>query len=765
MAFSARYLTFLAQEDREDRFLAILQPFEPVSEAVASLYQSTDSYGTKPTDSLPSQRFDAQLQRGFEFAAGVPIDNLAGIVPGAQGGRIRIQQRFGNLDHWRTGYFFDGRGITLLHGGFSEATGELEYDDYGEVFNGELEGQPEVGLDFVDLELRSADQRLDYPICERLHRGIPWMLYGDGVDDFAELSSSAIYDLTALGYTIEVLLNLEAAPGAATPVLSRAALTADGYRIQVNPDRTVSHVTFQAGPVSQACTTALQLPVGRSYMVSFQMLATGTCHVYLDGEWNAFSTGHIAPDTSAASLYLLRNNVGTSFLNAFVAEVRIWNVPQTAANISDRAHRPLSAAELLLPELIGYWKCADGSGSTLADSSASGENGTITGAVFHRALEGPSSLGGERMLELFADHENVTGHLVEANPPIWQLHSDKANALLFGREGGAPRAVNTPFTSRAAFLAATTPPNTVDVLISAGGTYARVLVPPKKKMTFDIEGDASDGTYRVCGPDLVRYWITTRGSYPFNDATELDDAAWLAAAAADPAPHRVICDGETTLRDVCNPVLRSGGWSVWKKRETGLITIRRFSGVAAAIAAAVNPPTLTEKNVVRGTLVPAKARAPVWMVSVYCAKNPTLFDTSDLNVSILPESFDDLRSFLLQEWSTKKSPNRAIRRWRRQARELVINSTLATEEDGQALALRERILWGGQEQALSFLSTSAPINLDVMDAFYFHYQDEDEDGAMQSRLGTSPTAAFICAAIGVDLAAGGVRVTIFREDS
>ena len=52
-----------------------------------------------------------------------------------------------------------------------------------------------------------------------------------------------------------------------------------------------------------------------------------------------------------------------------------------------------------------------------------------------------------------------------------------------------------------------------------------------------------------------------------------------------------------------------------------------------------------------------------------------------------------------------------------------------------------------------------------MDAVYFHYRDEAEDGAPQSRLDTSDTAAFIVAAVGVDLSAGAVRYTFYREDS
>lgn len=765
MAFSARYLLFLQQEDREDRFLAILQPFDPVAEAVTSLYQATETYGTKPGDSLPSQRFEAQLKSGFQFAAAVDIPDLAGILPSAQGGTIRIQQEFGNLDSWRTGYYFDGRPIQLLHGGWSEETGDLAFDEYGELFDGEIEGQPEVGLDYVDLELRSAEQRLDFPVCDRFHRGLSWMLYGDGTDDYVDCGTNAAFDFTDLTWTAEAMLCPEAAPATTTPIFSKTNGTDRGWKLLFNPDRTVALQTFQTGPASQTSTSTDLFTVNRTALVSIQMFANGTCRIYFDGKLNVSLPGHIAPSSSSDNLYILRNNAGTRFLNAFVAELRLWNVQRTAAEISDCAQRTLTADERLLPELVGYWPCADGSGTTLDDVSATNANGTIAGAIFRRALEGAESLEGERMLEVWGPQESVTGHLVEANPPIWQLHSDKVNAVLFGREGGAPRAVNAPYTSRAAFLAATTVAPKVDVLVSAGGTFARAAVPTTKKMTFDVEGDASDGTYRTRGPDLIRYWITTRGPNPFDDATEIDDVSFDYAATAATQPHQLVYDGETTLREICNLVLRSGGWSLWKTRNTKLIRIHRFQGVAVEIGIRTDPPTLTEAHVVHGSLVPAKVRAPVGMVSVYCRKNPTLMASSDLLISLLDSSHDDLRRFLLQEWSTARAYNAPVRLRRKQARELIIDSTLATLAGGRAAAQREKALWGGNEQALSFLSSSTSLSLDVMDAVYFHYQDQDEDGALQSRLDTSATAAYIVIAVGVDLEQGAVRQTLYREDS
>lgn len=764
MAFSANYQLFLAQEDRQDRFLAILRPLLADTEAATALYQSIDSYGTKPTDTPPSQRFEAQLMRGFEAVAAIDMPELAGIVPGGEGGRVRITQHFGNLDFWRTGYFFDGRPISILHGGWSQATGELEFADYGEIFDGEINGQPAVGLDFVEIDVRDPSQRLDYPICDRFHRGLSWMLYGDGTNDYVDMGVDAAHNLTNLEWTIEVMLNLEAAPGASAPILWKTNGSNRGYAVVVNADRTVSLTTYWAGPSSHTTTSTRTVTVGRTVTVSFQMFDSGTCRIYFDGKRNVSLAGHTAPGSSSDNLYLLKNSAGSSFLNAFIAEVRIWNVRRSAEEIADCANRTLTPIERLLPELVGYWPCDDGSGATLADASATGADGTISGAVFHRALEGAATLEGERMLEVWGPQPDITAHQVESDPPIWQIHSDKVNGLLFGREGGAPRTVNTPFTSRAAFLAATTAAPTVDVLISAGGTFARAAIPAQKKMTFDVEGDKSDGVYRTSGPDLIRYWLTTRGPYPVDDATEIDDAAFDSAAALDTAPNQLVYDGETMLRQCIQDVARSGTWTVWRDLETKLWTIRRFVGAVADMAAESDPITLTNAHVVRGTLVPTPVRAPAKRVSVYCQKNPTLFNSGDLSMELLDPAYDDLRRFLMGEFSTATA-NANFSEIRRQAREIFIDSTLALFADGRSLALRERDLWDGNEQGLSFLSTATGLVLDLMRPIYFHYQGEDEFGSPIDRLGTSATSAFIVVARGVDLAQGAIRLTIYREDS
>ncbi len=767
MAYTDRYLQFLQQTDREDRYLAIMEPLDAATDAEATLYTATSTYGTKATDTPASQRFEAKLLRGFENAAAVDMQEIAGILPAGEGGRIRILQRFGDLDHWRTGYWFDGRPIQVLHGGFSEATGELDFADYGEICAGEINGQPAVGLDYVDINVRDATQRFDYPICDRYHRGLSWMLYGDGVDDFVDLGTDAAHDFTNLTWTLEMVFNPEALPPSTTPILSKTNATDRGYRLRIRPDGIFEIQTFQAGPASQTTSSVGSLVVGRTSTLSAQMHSSGACRFYIDGRRDFTAAGHVAPASSSDHLYLLRNNAGSLFLNGFVAEVRLWNVTRTAEQIADCAHRKLTVAEQLLPELVGYWSCGDGSGATLADSSATGADGTITGAVFHRALEGGDSLEGERMKECWGPWRNVSGHLVEANPPIWQLHSDIVNDVLRGREGGAPRGVNNVFTSRHDFLAATTSAPGVDVLVSAGGTFGRAAIPPRKAMTWDVQGDKSDGTYRTAGPDILRYWMTTRGPNPVDDATELDGAAFDAAAAADPTAHQIEYDGDAMLGDLMRQVARSGGWTILRTLETKLWTIHRFIGAEAEAAAAVDPVTVTERDVVQGSLAVGDSRAPAKRVSVYCARNPTQFDSGDISSELFDDTVVDngpLRQFLLSEFATATA-NTDVAGIRLQGREIFIDSTIADVDEARAAAQRELALWGGNEQPISILSTSTGLVLDLLKPVYFHYQDEDEDGARQSRLDTSATSAFVLVARGVDLAQGAVRQTFYREDS
>jgi predicted acylesterase/phospholipase RssA len=82
--------------------------------------------------------------------------------------------------------------------------------------------------------------------------------------------------------------------------------------------------------------------------------------------------------TSDTSYWLGRVD---NFFAGYIAEVRIWSQARTEAEIqSDFSHRLVGNEA----GLVGYWLVNEGSGSTIQDNTANGNNGNISGAVWEQ---------------------------------------------------------------------------------------------------------------------------------------------------------------------------------------------------------------------------------------------------------------------------------------------------------------------------------------------------------------------------------------------
>ena len=75
--------------------------------------------------------------------------------------------------------------------------------------------------------------------------------------------------------------------------------------------------------------------------------------------------------------------IGRNFLNSWndwfgtIDDVRIWNVARTGPQIRESMNRRLTGTE---PGLAGYWRFAEGTGTTTADASGNGNTGTLVGS-------------------------------------------------------------------------------------------------------------------------------------------------------------------------------------------------------------------------------------------------------------------------------------------------------------------------------------------------------------------------------------------------
>ncbi|MES2388976.1 MAG: LamG-like jellyroll fold domain-containing protein, partial [Bacteroidota bacterium] len=98
--------------------------------------------------------------------------------------------------------------------------------------------------------------------------------------------------------------------------------------------------------------------------------------------------------TTKASIGALNYNISRYSFTGAMDEMRIWTVARSAAEIAAYINIPVPAGTT---GLLAYYKCNDGSGTTLTDASGNGNNGTLsnfTGTVWQTStLTGTTGTG------------------------------------------------------------------------------------------------------------------------------------------------------------------------------------------------------------------------------------------------------------------------------------------------------------------------------------------------------------------------------------
>jgi len=104
---------------------------------------------------------------------------------------------------------------------------------------------------------------------------------------------------------------------------------------------------------------------------------TGESTLYIDGEFK--ETKAIALNVTTGKCYLGCHTGEDAKFVGKLDEVRVWNTARTADQIADNMNVKLIGSET---GLVGYWRLDEGTGTSTADSSVSGNTGTITGATW-----------------------------------------------------------------------------------------------------------------------------------------------------------------------------------------------------------------------------------------------------------------------------------------------------------------------------------------------------------------------------------------------
>lgn len=130
----SRFEDLLSDFETEKHFLAILEPYDPVTAQVVKIYLSSHGFITSGSDTPPHTYFDARLAAAYTFTRALfQQGRLSGrSIPGD--GSSEIVNRDGGLDYLAR-LAWGGRRVQFLMGGADFALSE-----YGVIFDGTAQG-------------------------------------------------------------------------------------------------------------------------------------------------------------------------------------------------------------------------------------------------------------------------------------------------------------------------------------------------------------------------------------------------------------------------------------------------------------------------------------------------------------------------------------------------------------------------------------------------------------------------------------------------
>lgn len=190
---------------------------------------------------------------------------------------------------------------------------------------------------------------------------------------------------------------------------------------EVRTDSTGVVVFDLSGSGGGAFQTAAPLSLlNRWYhVVAIYNSSTDTYSVYVNGEFNTFGTLALT-DQSAAVLSFGTRTGSTERYNGALDDLRIYNYELSATEIAE------------LYGLTGHWAFDEGSGSTAADSTAYGNDATLSGATWISDCAGNVALQ-------FDGTDDMASTGANFDPPA------EGSVAFWFRSGGTPAARQRPW--------------------------------------------------------------------------------------------------------------------------------------------------------------------------------------------------------------------------------------------------------------------------------------------------------------------------------
>jgi len=114
-------------------------------------------------------------------------------------------------------------------------------------------------------------------------------------------------------------------------------------------------------------------------------LSSGNVKFYINGTFDSQDDESYSIDTYKNAPLEIGVQFDINGYNGLIDELRIWNVTRTAAEISSTMTRTLNSTEVLNPNLVGYWRFDEGSGTITDDYSIQANDGVLGAGYLTKA--------------------------------------------------------------------------------------------------------------------------------------------------------------------------------------------------------------------------------------------------------------------------------------------------------------------------------------------------------------------------------------------
>lgn len=302
--------------------------------------------------------------------------------------------------------------------------------------------------------------------------------------------------------------------------------------------------------------------------------------------WNSAGVGLgtdglIGETTVAGTFNTVRTTVNfgydnenlTAFFPGDLDEYSIWNIALTGDQIKRIKDRQLAGVET---GLIAYWKCDEGSGTTLGNTIPAGPSITLTSPTWVGSLEGDSSLVSTVKPVAVGVRRQVEPKWVDTQRLVVQWHDGSMQALTAVRDSGD----SITFGADVSDIYASTPSaGTYNTCLAKG--LSRFGSSPVGIITGDVKG-ANGGSlgYAETTSSIHRKLLVDYGDQnPIND---IDDSAFDALETLNPAIVGEYFSEEISVYDACNKVLRNiNAWG--GATRIGVHTVGRIDDPASLV--------------------------------------------------------------------------------------------------------------------------------------------------------------------------------------